>query len=156
MPPDSVRSHDHPFKPALTRLIASAAAALVTAGCGLAAAGGHGPPPPGTVTIARDNANGKTVRLGVGDQLKLTLSSSYWIVHRSPAPAILRQDGPTRLLPRPSTCPDIPGIGCTPVQTSFTALARGTVVIIATRTTCGEALRCAADQQRFTVTVVVR
>lgn len=156
MPSDSVCSSGLAFKSALLRLTASAAVALLIAGCGSATADGPGPRPPGAVTIARDDANGTTVRLGVGDRLELTLSSSYWNVHGSRAPALLRQDGPTRLLARPSTCPDIPGLGCTPVQTSFTALAPGTAVITATRITCGEALRCAADQRRFTITVVVR
>jgi hypothetical protein len=156
MPADSARRRGLAYTFALPRLTAAAAAALLMAGCGSAAARSPRPRPPGAVTSARDNANGTTVRLHVGDRLKLTLSSSYWNVHASPVPAVLRQDGPARLLPRPSTCPDIPGIGCTPVQTLFTALARGTAVITATRTTCGEALACAADQRRFTITVVIR
>jgi hypothetical protein len=156
MPSDSARSRGHGVKSTLLRLAASAAVALLMTGCGSASAGSPGPRPPGAVTIVRNDANGRTVRLDVGDRLKLTLSSSYWNVHGSPAPAVLRQDGPTSRLPRPSTCPDIPGLGCTPVQTLFTALAPGTAVITATRTTCGEALRCAADQRRFTITVIVR
>jgi len=155
MPSDPVRSHRPACRPALPRLAAGAAALLI-AGCGSAASSSPGPRPPATVTITRDNANGKTVRLDVGDRLKLILSSSYWNLHRNPAPAVLRQDGPARLLPRPGTCPGIPGLGCTPVQTLFTALAPGTAVITATRTTCGEALRCAPGQRRFTITVVIR
>jgi hypothetical protein len=155
MPADSARRRGLACTSALPRLMA-AAAALLMAGCGSAAAGSPRARPPGTVTIARDDDNGTTVRLDVGDRLKLTLSSSYWNLHASPVPAVLRQDGPTRLLARPSSCPDIPGLGCTPVQTLFTALAPGTAVIIATRSTCGEALACAADQRRFTIKVVIR
>jgi predicted acyl esterase len=155
MPADSARRRGLAVASALPRLTATAAA-LLMAGCGSASAGSPRPRPPGAVTIARDDANGTTVRLDVGDRLKLTLASSYWHMHASPAPAVLRQDGPARLLPRPSTCPDIPGIGCTPIQTLFTALAPGTAVITATRHTCGEALACAADQRRFTIKVVIR
>jgi hypothetical protein len=42
------------------------------------------------------------------------------------------------------------------VRTSFLALAPGTAVITASRTTCGEALRCTASQRHFSVTIVVR
>ncbi|HUZ37621.1 MAG TPA: hypothetical protein VMV17_14965 [Streptosporangiaceae bacterium] len=145
MPSDPARSRGLAFTSILSPLTAaSAAVALLMTGCGSAAAPSPGPRPPEAVTTARDNANGTTVRLDVGDRLNLTLSSSYWNLHPRPAPAVLHQDGPTSLLPGPSTCPDIPGLGCTPAQTLFTALAPGTAVITATRTTCGEALRCAA------------
>lgn len=155
MSSDSVHGRRVAFDRALLRLTAGATLALLMIGCG-ADAGSPGPPPPGTLTIAHDHANGKTIRLAVGDQLELILSSSYWKLRGSSAPAVLRQDGPTKLLPRPSTCPDIPGIGCTPVRTMFTALAPGTVQITASRITCGEALLCRPDQRRFRVTVIVR
>lgn len=160
MSAESARGAGHGSSPALVRLMASAAVALLMVGCGVAS-GSHGPKVsssgrPGAVTTARDNANGKTVRLSVGERLALILSSSYWSVHGSSAPAVVRQDGPGSLLSRPSTCPAIPGIGCTPVRFWFTALAPGTAVITASRVSCGEALRCRPDQQRFSVTVVVR
>jgi hypothetical protein len=147
-----------------------AAAVLVTAGCGIAVTA-QGRPwpqasgtatavnpagPEGAVTVARDGASGKTVQMQVGDRLELILSSDYWTVRGSSAPAVLRQDGPSKRLPRPGTCSEIPGLGCTPLKTSFTALAAGTAVITARRTTCGEALRCVGDRGRFIVTVVVR
>jgi hypothetical protein len=60
-------------------------------------------------------------------------------------------------MPRPSSCPqNIPGLGCIPIQTKFTALADGKAVIRASRTSCGEALRCSPDRTRFSVMVVVR
>ncbi len=111
---------------------------------------------PGAVIIVRDNANRTTVHVRSGDRIELILASSYWTVHRSPAPAVLRQDGPTRLLPRPKTCSRLPGLGCVPVQTTYTALAAGTAVITASRASCGEALRCVGNRGHFTVTVVVR
>lgn len=172
MLPESIcpRRRGHAGSPALRRLMAGAAVALLLAGCGTAvsAAGSPGPRargtaasvnpngPSGAATIARDDANGKTVHVGVGDRLDLILSSDYWSVRGSSAPAVLRQDGPTSRLPRPSTCPAIPGLGCTPEQTSFTALAPGIAVITASRASCGEALRCVGDQGRFRVIVVVQ
>jgi hypothetical protein len=134
------------FGPALVRLIAVAVVALLMSGCGSGT----------TATVAHDNANGTTIHLSVGQRLNLVLSSSYWNLNGSSAPTVLRQDGPSSLLSRPSNCPDIPGVGCTPVQTAFTALAPGTAVITADRTTCGEALRCGPGQRRFSVTIVVQ
>jgi hypothetical protein len=108
------------------------------------------------VIVVRDDANGKAVSARAGDRIELILSSSYWHLTGSPAPSVLRQDGPPVLLPRPSSCPDIPGLGCIPVRADFTALTDGKAVITASRSACGEARRCMPDQTRFTVMVVVR
>jgi len=108
------------------------------------------------VIVVRDDANGKAVSARAGDRIKLILSSSYWHVTSSSAPRVLRQDGPPVLLSRPDSCPDIPGLGCTPVRTDFTALTDGKAVITARRFACGEALRCKPGQTRFTVSVVIR
>jgi hypothetical protein len=108
------------------------------------------------VIVVRDAANGKAVSARTGDRIELILSSSYWQVTGSSAPGVLRQDGPPVLLSRPSSCPAIPGLGCTPVRTDFTARADGKAVITAGRSSCGEALRCGPGQTQFTVIVVVR
>jgi len=132
--------------------VVSAAGITMTAGCGTAASRSGGP----TVIVVRDDANGKAVSARAGDRIKLILSSSYWHVTSSSAPRVLRQDGPPVLLSRPGSCPDIPGLGCTPVRTDFTALTDGKAVITARRFACGEALRCKPGQTRFTVSVVIR
>jgi hypothetical protein len=140
------------------RLIAAMVAALAVctvaiAGCGTAA---RSDGPGHTVLVVRDHANGTTVSVGVGDSLKLILASSYWTVAGSSMPHVLRQDGPAMLLARPKSCPDVAGLGCTPVRIVFTALTRGRAVIRASRTTCGEALRCVGkNATRFILTVVV-
>lgn len=125
---------------------------MLAAGCGAAASAKHPVP---KMIILRDNANGRTVSVRAGDSLELILSSSYWNVSGSSAPRVLRQDGGTVLLPRPATCPDIPGLGCIPERTSFTALTGGTAVITASRTSCGEALRCVGRATRLKLIVVV-
>jgi len=130
---------------------------MTSAGCGTAALRANVPAAGGaTVIVVRNGANGRAVSARAGDRIKLILSSSYWHVTGSSAPKVLRQDGPPRLLSRPSSCTDIPGLGCTPVQADFTALTDGKAVITASRSACGEALRCKPDQTRFTVIVVVR
>jgi hypothetical protein len=134
------------------RNIAVAAVALLAAGCSQSAtAAGHS-----HVVVARDNSNGKTVRVSVGDQLDLILASSYWNVDPSSSPTVLRQDGDTTYLAPPSGCQPTSGDGCVPEQTSFTALALGTVVITASRQSCGEALECSPSQSHFRLTVIVR
>jgi hypothetical protein len=139
-----------------TRVLVVVLAASVIAGCGVvttrhALAGGRS-----TVIVVRNNANGKTVKARVGDRIELILSSTYWNLHGSSAPRVLRQNGPAVVLARPPGCPDLPGLGCTPEKVNFTAMADGTAIIRASRTSCGEALRCAPDKTRFAVTLVVR
>ena len=130
---------------------------MASAGCGTAAsrasgAAGGGP----KVIVVRDDANGKSVSARAGDRIELVLSSSYWHVTGSSAPSVLRQDGPPVLLPRTSSCPHIPGLGCPPVRADFTARTNGRAAITARRSACGEALRCKPGQTRFTVIVIVR
>jgi len=106
--------------------------------------------------VVRDSANGHTVSLTVGMRLEVILASDYWTVQGSSRPHVLRQDGPTSQLPKPPSCGAIPGMGCVPIRTDFSAVAPGTVVITASRASCGEAMRCMPDQQHFILTVVVR
>ena len=134
---------------------ASAASIVTSAGCGTAASQGPGGGGP-RVIVVRNDANGKAVSARAGDRIELILSSSYWHVTGTSAPGVLRQNGPPVLLSRPSGCPAIPGLGCTPVRADFTARTDGKAVITASRSACGEALRCQPGQTRFTVTVVVR
>jgi hypothetical protein len=112
---------------------AAAVAAVTAAGCGVAP-----PAPPargGTpVIVIRDNASGTMVPVPAGDRVEVILSSRYWDVAGSSAPRVLRQEGPATLMPRPD----------------------GRAVIKASRTSCGEALRCVPGKTRFTVTVAVR
>jgi predicted small secreted protein len=136
-------------------VVAVLAASAVAAGCGTVT-GRHvrvgGDP---TVIVVRDDANGKTLKVRVGDRIELILSSTYWNLHGNSAPRVLRQEGPVEVLARPPDCPDVPGVGCTPEQVNFTALADGTAIIKASRVSCGEALRCAPSKTQFAVTLVV-
>ena len=137
--------------------MSTAAIALIAvmAGCGAAKSVAVPMPKPIPVIVVSDDSNGKTVHVAVGEQVKLILSSDYWRVHGSSSNAVLVQIGRARLLPRPKDCPKIPGLGCVPFETTFTALAKGTAVITASRQTCGEALACQPPQEHFRLTVVV-
>ena len=145
----------HRHRPMAVVAAVSVASMLTPIGCATASRA-SGPVAGGAVIVVRDDANGKTVSARAGDRIELILSSSYWHVTGSSAPSVLRQDGPPVLLSRPRRCPDIPGLGCNPVRADFTALADGKAVITASRSSCGEALRCNPDQTRFKVMVAVR
>ena len=134
---------------------ASSNAATVPVGAGSSAVPSSVAPSSGTVMV-KDDSNGKTVHVHVGSLVRLVLASSYWSVHGSSASAVLRQAGQSSLLPRPSNCAAIPGLGCQPEQTDFTAAAAGTATVTADRTSCGEAMACRPDQKHFAVTIVVQ
>lgn len=168
---DAVRGRISPTLRPIRR-VRFAGAAIAALGCVLAASGcgtstsnvspvvqptqvtGHPTPASGSgPVVLRDASNRTTVHVPVGSQVELVLSSSYWQVAGSSAPSLLTQDAPTHALPRPSTCPGLAGLGCSPEETLFTAKAAGTAVITASRTSCGEAMKCAPDQEKFSVTV---
>jgi len=136
--------------------LAVCAAFSLLGGC---AAGGSSHSATGSgdpAVVAGDKSNGRTVSLKVGERLELILASSYWTVRGSSMPGVLRQDGASRLLTPPPGCGSIPGTGCVPIRTDFSAVAPGTATITAQRLSCGEALRCLPSQQHFALTVVVR
>ncbi len=135
---------------------------VLAAGCASAAANAGSPGAPSSsastagVVIVRDDANGKTVNVPAGAKVELILGSTYWVVAGSSVPGVLRQDGSPTPLPRPTNCPNVPGLGCAPLRTDFAALVPGSSLITANRKTCGEAMPCTADKQHFAVTVVVK
>jgi hypothetical protein len=107
----------------------------------------------GQPAILDEHANKTTVHVQVGTTVELLLHSSYWNVTGSSSPSVLAPQGSPTQLPVTPTCP--PGVGCNPVRAMFSALSPGTSVLSASRTTCGEALRCGTDNGRFQVTVIV-
>jgi hypothetical protein len=103
-----------------------------------------------TIQIS-DASKGSTVRARVGDQLVLVLDSTYWTV-ASPTPSgVLRLAGPPEQAAA-SGC--VAGAGCGTVIAHFAVIGPGQAMITASRTSCGEALRCGADDAHFAVTVI--
>jgi hypothetical protein len=100
-----------------------------------------------------EHANQSTVRVTAGSQVEVLLHSSYWTDFGSSKPAVVRADGAARVLPATQTC--VPGGGCRPVLATFTAVTSGTAVLSASRTTCGEALRCGPGNSHYRVTIIV-
>lgn len=108
------------------------------------------------VAMVGDAANNTTVNVVRGASVDITLDSSYWKFAGSSKPEVLREDGPAKLLPAPMGATCAPGVGCRPVEVKFTAQTPGTAVVTASRSVCGEVMRCAPGQRSYKVTVVVR
>lgn len=97
---------------------------------------------------------GRTVPVVQGGRLVVALDSTYWTFRPVAPGGVLRAIGPARVVPRLSHC--VPGQGCGTVTAEFQATGTGTAMVEATRTTCGEALRCTAGQGDYRVQVLVR
>ncbi|MDB5066313.1 MAG: hypothetical protein JWM18_2747 [Chloroflexi bacterium] len=105
------------------------------------------------VTVS-ETENGRTITVRSGSRVTLTLHSTYWSIQGSSDPKVLHQVGGTSTQPaKPGTC--VPGQGCGTVSATFVALSRGWADLTASRTTCGEALRCTPAQGAYRVHVVV-
>jgi hypothetical protein len=107
--------------------------------------------PPGVPAVvqADETSNATTLHVPVGGTVRLTLHSTYWQLE-APTTATLVA-GPTTT----ALAPGVPGSGAGTLTTDYLATAPGTAIVLAHRTTCGEALQCAPAQRAFTITVVV-
>jgi hypothetical protein len=152
--------------PTVVRLGAAlAAAALALTGCAATnpakdhprrpSAAPSDPDPGGRRVIVGAGDNGRTVAVTVGDVVSLRLASTYWQVAPATPAAVLRTDSRATLPSGPArSC--VPGQGCGFAVAGFTAVAPGRATISASRTTCGEALRCSPARSRYRLTVLVR
>jgi hypothetical protein len=110
--------------------------------------------PTAPATIAAHNRDsGHTLRMHVHDHLVVVLTSTYWTVQGSSNTRVLRQTGHSKVEPRRAGCG--PGQGCGTVTTGFEALAPGRAEVTASRTTCGEAMRCTGSAGSYRVRIVV-
>ena len=99
--------------------------------------------------------NGRSVTVVVGSEITVQLANTYWMIGPSSDPAVLALvAGPTTSGAAPSAC--LPGMGCGLVTATFRALTPGQATISASRTSCGEALRCTGSAGAYGVTVVVK
>lgn len=105
----------------------------------------------GTLAVADAN-DGQTVTLHPGDHLRVVLSSTYWQFQPSSDPSVLRPDGSPAISPSPGC---VPGAGCGTATATFTALSPGHATIVATRTSCGEAMLCQGSAGHYQIDVVV-
>jgi hypothetical protein len=98
-----------------------------------------------------DADNGRTVRLQMHDVVVVTLHSTYWTFGSLSSPAVLQPVGSPVYAPQRQGC--VPGQGCGTVTARFRVVAHGQSTITASRSSCGEALRCSPDQSSWRLTV---
>jgi hypothetical protein len=107
----------------------------------------------GVVSVGQSD-NGHTVRVSRGKTIDVVLHSTYWTFTPQAGSGALRPDRAPSVDASPgSGC--VAGQGCGTVTARFTAVGDGTARIRATRTACGEALKCSPAQGAFAVTIVV-
>jgi hypothetical protein len=110
-------------------------------------------------SLSEKNIN-QVVPVKIGTQIPLTLHSMYWRLAPPARYGALSAKGAPVLKPilpgptAPKGC-SIPGSGCGTQTWKFVATKVGISHLIATRTTCGEAMRCTGSNGRFEVTVKV-
>lgn len=132
---------------------AAMAGAALWAVTGLAGCGSVARIAPRATTVVVSEADrGRSVNVHAGDRVQVVLHSTYWQVAGSSDPAVLRETGTTAVSPQPGC---IPGGGCGTVTVVFDAVAPGRADLDASRTACGEALRCTGDAGSYRVTIVV-
>ncbi|NNN01753.1 MAG: hypothetical protein HKL86_07990 [Acidimicrobiaceae bacterium] len=109
-------------------------------------------------TISLDEHNNHhVINVAVGTRLHVTLHSTYWSLVATKLTPVLVQVGRTRVV---GVAPNgaghcVPGQGCGTLSANFVAAHPGTVHLRATRTSCGEALRCSAAQSAWTISIHV-
>ena len=112
-----------------------------------------------TTTLSEKNAS-KTVAAKLGAHVELTLHSMYWQLAVPAKRSSLVSLGQPILKPifpsatAPAGC-KIAGSGCGTQTWVFLATKVGLTHLIASRTTCGEAMKCTSANSRYTVTVKV-
>jgi hypothetical protein len=117
----------------------------------------------GRTITAGDPDNGHTITLAVGDSLEVRLSGAGWTFSADTSGPALRQVGQPTAGPAPTggTSPTagrsacVPGGNCIQVTATFAAASPGQAVVLATRTSCGEAMRCTGGAGSYRLSVVV-
>jgi hypothetical protein len=109
------------------------------------------PTPAGAVQLTFTDS-GKTLTLHIATRLHVALDSSYWTFQPVGAPRLLKTDA-TGFVPPTHTC--MAGFGCGTQTADYTAIAAGRTSVVATRTSCGEAMRCVVNNGHFEVHIII-
>jgi hypothetical protein len=107
---------------------------------------------PKTVTLS-ESQNGKTVTLHAGQHIRVVLHSTYWTIDTAHGKA-LTTSGKQTTKGTGAPCRP-PGSGCGTASRTFLAARPGTGTLTASRTSCGEALRCTGSQGKYRVSIRV-
>ncbi len=113
-----------------------------------------------TITSLSEKNASKIVAVKMGSRVELTLHSMYWQLAVPARSSSLTSKGQPILKPifpspsAPAGC-KIAGSGCGTQTWIFVATKVGLTHLVASRTTCGEAMQCTGANGRFAVTVKV-
>jgi hypothetical protein len=104
--------------------------------------------------------NKKTINIRTGDQIILTLDSTYWAIDPVDNTKLKPQGDPlvTPIMPGPDA-PEgckLPGSGCGTIVWKLKAIKKGVSFIKASRQSCGEALKCTPEQSSFQLRLNVK
>jgi hypothetical protein len=135
----------------LPRVIPALIGVVALSACGSTQAAT--PKPGNRPVLISESGNRHTVTIHRGQTLQVVLHNTYW-QFAAPRTNVLGAVGAPVYAPRRSGC--VPGAGCGTVTARYRTLRTGTATIKATRTSCGEALRCQPGAGSFQVTVVVK
>ena len=100
-----------------------------------------------------DTANGMTVRVHVGDTVRVTLHSTYWQMDPPSNSALKASD--SAVAASPPGPGNVPGSGAGTLVTSYLIVHSGPAKITAQRTSCGEAMLCAPNMRTYVVTLSI-
>lgn len=109
--------------------------------------------------IISESSNHKTVKVTLGSTFTVQLHSTYWNFDSLKGKSI-KAIGTTKVAPimpgpnAPAGC-QVAGMGCGTVSLKFKAINKGISTVNASRTSCGEALRCTPAQSNYYVTIKV-
>ena len=109
--------------------------------------------PPSSINVD-ERANGHTITLHQGQSLHVVLYSTYWTIDGGHNRSV-RVKSDQQYFSDTHSPGCRPGQGCGQVNRNFVAVTPGLATVTASRTTCGEALRCSPDKSSWKVTVRV-
>ncbi len=104
---------------------------------------------PGRLRVSNAD-NGRTIVMAIGASLQVSLESTSWVLGSDTS--ILAQAGETTL-DAGSDC--VPGVACGTTTATFVAKRQGIAHVRATRSYCGEDVKCSPDNDTWTVNVVI-
>ena len=104
-------------------------------------------------TVVSEADTGRTLTLHRGDIVTVVLHSTYWQFGAPSNGAVVTPDGSPSYAPMGRGC--VAGQGCGTATARFRVVGTGRSTISASRTVCGEAMACAADQQHWSISVDV-
>ena len=110
------------------------------------------------MTKIDESSIGKVITVKSGQVIQIKLNSTFWTEKKSSNLIKLQAPIISAVMPGPSApkgC-TLPGMGCGTITWTYKAPKSGTATFLATRTSCGEALRCTASNSNFLVRFKVK